>query len=105
MEEVKSVAKWSNNELVVPSLNTSLYMVSGPGALPILRNVTQLNDCLSLNIFHKLVLIAYVKPVVIWVFRRIKISMAILYEFVDFIKSDSNQNVCSPCRSALRQIR
>ena len=35
---------------------------------------------------HKLVLIAHVKPVVIRVFRRIKIPMIILYEFVDFIK-------------------
>ena len=38
------------------------------------------------NIFHKLELIAHVKPVVTWVFRRIKIPMIILCEFVDVIK-------------------
>ena len=44
MEEVKSLAKWWNNcnEVVVPSLNTSLCIVSGPGALPLLRNLTNL---------------------------------------------------------------
>ena len=36
MEEVKSLAKWWYNEMVVPSLSTSLCMVSGPGALPLL---------------------------------------------------------------------
>ena len=40
MEEVKSRAKWWNNEVVVPSLRTSLCMLSGPGALPRLRNLT-----------------------------------------------------------------
>ena len=34
MEEVKSRAKWWNNEVVVPSLRTSLCILSGPGALP-----------------------------------------------------------------------
>ena len=33
MEEVKSLAKRWNNEVVVPSLSTSLCMVSGPGTL------------------------------------------------------------------------
>ena len=35
---------------------------------------------------HKLVLISNVKTVVIWVLRKIKISMIILDELVDFIK-------------------
>ena len=43
MEEVKSRAKWWNNEVVVPSLRTSLCMLSGPGALPHLRNLTICN--------------------------------------------------------------
>ena len=64
------------------SLSTSLCMVSGPGALPLLRNLTKLR----VDILHKLVLISHVKPVVIWVFRRIKIPMIILYELTDFIK-------------------
>ena len=34
MEEVKSRAKWWNNEVVMPDLSTSLRMLSGPGALP-----------------------------------------------------------------------
>ena len=34
MEEVKSRAKWWNNKVVVPSLNTSLCMLSGPAGLP-----------------------------------------------------------------------
>ena len=42
MEEVKSLAKWWNSEVVVPSLSISLCMVSGPGALPLLRNLTNL---------------------------------------------------------------
>ena len=42
MEEVKSLAKWWNSEVVVPSLSTSLCMVLGPGALPLLRNLTNL---------------------------------------------------------------
>ena len=41
---------------------------------------------MRVNIFHKLVLISHVKPVVIWVFRRIKIPIIILYELIDFIK-------------------
>ena len=40
MEEVKSRAKWWNNEVMVPSLRTTLCMLSGPGALPRLRNLT-----------------------------------------------------------------
>ena len=40
MEEVKIRAKRWNNEVVVPSLSTSLRMSSGPGALPRLRNLT-----------------------------------------------------------------
>ena len=42
MDEVKSRAKWWNNEVVVLSLRTSLCMLSGPGALPHLRNLTSL---------------------------------------------------------------
>ena len=42
MEEVKSLGKRWNNEVVVPSLSTSLCMLSGPGALPLLRNLTNL---------------------------------------------------------------
>ena len=42
MEEVKSRAKRWNNEVVVHNLSTSLCMLSGPGALPRLRNLTSL---------------------------------------------------------------
>ena len=38
------------------------------------------------DIFHKLVLVSYVKPVVIWAFSRIKILLIILYELIDLIK-------------------
>ena len=41
---------------------------------------------MGVNIFHKLMLIAHVKPVVIWVFRRIKIPIIILYELIDSIQ-------------------
>ena len=44
------------------------------------------DECLDVNIFHKLLLIAHKHVVVIWVFGRIKIPMIILYELVDFIK-------------------
>ena len=40
MEEIRSLAKKWNNEVVVPSLTTSLCMVLGPGALSRLRNLT-----------------------------------------------------------------
>ena len=70
---------------MVLSLSTSLCMVSGPGALP-LKKLNCLNECLRVHIFHKLVLISHIKPVVIWVFIRTKIPMIILYELVDFIK-------------------
>ena len=40
MEDIKSLAKWWNNEVVVPSPSTSVCMVSGPGALTLLRNLT-----------------------------------------------------------------
>ena len=42
MEEVKSLAKWWYNEVVVPSPSTSLCLLSGPGDLPLLRNLTNL---------------------------------------------------------------
>ena len=44
MEEVNSKDMWWYNEVVVPSLSTSLClrMVSGPGALLLLRNLTNL---------------------------------------------------------------
>ena len=40
MEGVSSRAKWWNNEVVKPNLSTSLCMLSGPGALRRLRNLT-----------------------------------------------------------------
>ena len=40
MEEVKSRAKGWNDEVAVPSRSTSLCMLSGPGALRRLRNLT-----------------------------------------------------------------
>ena len=70
----------------MPTLSTSLCMVSGPGALPLLRKLTNLNECLGVNIFHKLVFIAHIKPAVIWVFRRIKIPMIVLHQFVGVIE-------------------
>ena len=42
MEEVESLAKWRDNKEVVPGLITSVHMVLGPGALPILGNLTNL---------------------------------------------------------------
>ena len=41
MEEVNSLAKSWNNEMVVPGPRTSLCIVSGPGALP-LKKLTNL---------------------------------------------------------------
>ena len=41
---------------------------------------------MRVDILHKFVLIVHVKPVVIWVFRRIKTPMIILSELIDFIK-------------------
>ena len=89
MGEVKSLAKWWNSEVVVPNLSTSFCIVSGPGALPLLRNLTNLMR-IWVNIGHKLMFISNIKTVVIWVLRRIKISMIILNELVDFIKVISN---------------
>ena len=82
MEEVKSLAKWWNSEVVVPSLSTSLCMVSGPGALPLLRNLTNLMRVWASTSTTS----PNNKSVVIWVLRMIKISIIILDEFVDFIK-------------------
>ena len=86
MEEVKSLAKWWNSEVVVPNLSTSLCIVSGPGALPLFKKLNCLNEGLGVNIGHKLMFISNVKTVVIWVLWRVKISMILLNEFVDFIK-------------------
>ena len=41
MEEVKSLAKWWDSEVVAPSLSTSLCIVSGAGAFPLFRNLTK----------------------------------------------------------------
>ena len=63
----------------MPSLTTSLCIGRGLGLylFP--------TKGLGINIGHKLMLISNVKMVV-GVLRRIKISMIIFYEFVDFIK-------------------
>ena len=50
------------------------------------KELNQLNEGLGVNIVHKLVLISHVKSVVIWVLRRIKIPMIILYEFIVLMK-------------------
>ena len=49
MEEVKSLAKWWNSEVVVPSLSTSLCIVSRPWALPLLRNLTNLTNLMRVS--------------------------------------------------------
>ena len=68
--------------MMVPSLRTSLCMLSGPGALPHLRNLTILlsvSEYVNIGPFH-------VRSVVIGVFRRIKIFIIILYKLVDLIE-------------------
>ena len=50
------------------------------------KELNQLSEGLGINIGHKLVLISYVKPVIIWVLRGIKLQIIILYEFVDLIE-------------------
>ena len=89
----------------MPSLSTSLCMVSGPGALPLLRNLTNLVRVWGINIGHKLVLISHVKPVIIWVLRGIKVLIIILYEFVDLIKVIRIKMDALDAQSAFRQIR
>ena len=63
--------------MVVPSLSTSLCIVSGPGALPLLRNLTNLmsarTHCPRQTCSHLSL-------------QEDKIPMVILYELVDFIK-------------------
>ena len=46
-------------EVVWPGLSISLCMVSGPEALPLLRNLTNLVSVLGINIHHKLMLSAW----------------------------------------------
>ena len=70
----------------MPRLSTSLCMVSRPGTSPLLRNLTNLDECLRVDIFHKLMLIFCIKLVVTWVFRKIKIFMIMLNEFIDLME-------------------
>ena len=87
MEEVKSRAKWWNNEVVVPSLRTSLCMLSGPGALPhSLEELNYLNESIRVNISHKVMIIIHVRSVIIGVFRRIKLFIIILDKLIDLIE-------------------
>ena len=53
----------------------------GLGALPRL-----LNECIRVNIGHKIVIIIHVHSVIIGVFRRTKTLIIILYKLVDLIE-------------------
>ena len=61
-------------------------MMLRPGALPLLRNLANLMSVTVGRHLPQASAFSYFKPVVIWVFRRIKIPMIILYELIDFIK-------------------
>ena len=84
MDGVNNLARWWNNEGVVPSLRTSLCIVSTPGAFLVSGNITNL-----MSVWASISFISscssLVSNLVISVFRRIKIFMIILYELVDFI--------------------
>ena len=73
--------------MMVPSLSTSLCMVSGPGALPLLRNLTNLVSVwTSTSATSSCSFPTSIKSVVISVLKRIKIPMIILDEFIDLTK-------------------
>ena len=86
MEEVKSLAKWWNNEVMVPSLSISLCIVSGPGALLLLRNLTNLMSVWGSTSSTSSCSFPMSNLWSSGSFRRIKIPMVILYELIDFIK-------------------
>ena len=65
MEKVKSRAKCRNNEVVVPSLSTSLCMLSGPGAIPCFKKFNYPNESIRVNIGHKVMIIIHVRSVII----------------------------------------
>ena len=72
---------------MVPSLSTSLGIVSGPGALPRLRNLTNLMRVgVSTSATSSCSFPTSNQSSDIWVLRRIKISMIILNKFVDIME-------------------
>ena len=84
MDEVNNLARWWNIEVVVPSLRTSLCIVSTPGAFLVLENLTNLIG-VWVSISFTSSCSSLMSNLVISVFRKIKIFMIILYELVDFI--------------------
>ena len=51
-----------------------------------LKKLNYPNECIGVNIGHKVVIIMHVGSVIIGVFRRKKISIIILYKLVDLIE-------------------
>ena len=51
-----------------------------------LKKLNYPNECIGVNIGHKVVIIIHVRSVIIRVFRRIKIFIIILYKLVDLIE-------------------
>ena len=86
MEEVKSLAKWWNNQMVVPRLRTSLCMLSGAWGFTLRKKLNYPNECIRVNIDHKIVIIIHVRSVIIGVFRRMKVFIIILYKLVELIE-------------------
>ena len=84
MEEVKSLAKSWNNGVVVPSLSTSLCMVSGPGALPLLRNLTNVMMIGGVHLLQALVHFIHQTRSHLGL-QKDKMPMIILYELVDSV--------------------
>ena len=72
--------------MVVLSLSTSLCMLSGPGGFTSLKKLNYPNECIRVNISHKIVIIIHVHSIIIGVSRRIKIFIIILYKLVDLIE-------------------
>ena len=71
----------------MPSLSTSLCMLSPAWGFTSLNELNYHNESIRVNIGHKdMMIIIHVRSVIIGVFRRIKIFITIIYNLVDLIE-------------------
>ena len=75
-------------QMIFPGMAPAKYItvyVIGTWGFTSLKKLNYPNECINVNISHKIVIIIHVRSVVIGVFRRIEISIVILYKLVDLI--------------------
>ena len=63
-----------------------IVYVIGAWGFTSLKKLNYPNECIEVNIGHKVVIIIHVRSVITRVFRRIKIFIIVLYKMVDFIE-------------------